>query len=101
MTCTLSVHRAADTLALPLSASGRLVVHLDGGGSVEIENSPTVASDAGGELPIYRGAVLAFTVPFTCPGEQTFAAGASGGGTSAGGTEGGCSSAGSRLGRLF
>ena len=99
--CVLSVHRAADTLALPLSASGRLVVHLDGGGSVEIENSPAVASDAGGELPIYREEVLAFSCPFTCPGARTYSAGSSGGGTCAGASEGGASSAGARVGRLF
>lgn len=101
MTCVLTVYRPSGTLPIPLLFSGRMAVHLDGGGSFEVENAPAIASDQGGELPIYREDVLAFSVPFTCPGARTYSAGSSGGGTCAGASEGGASSAGARVGRLF
>ena len=61
MTCVLTVYRESGTLAIPLAFDGRLAAHLDGGGSVEIENSPAVPADQGGGLPIYRNGALAFT----------------------------------------
>lgn len=99
--CVLTVYRPTGTLAMPLSFGGELPLHLDGGGSFEADNSPNIPSDQGGELPIYREDVLAFAVPFTCPGARTYSSGSSGGGTCAGASEGGASSAGARVGRLF
>lgn len=101
MSCVLTIDRPATDIALPLSASGRLVLHLANGNTVVCENSPGVAADAGGQWPIYRGSVLAFTVPFTCAAAATKSSGKSGGASSAGAAEASVSSAGAFVGRLF
>lgn len=101
MSCVLNILRSPSDLAIPLTAAGRLAIHLALGGAFTVENAPAQPADAGGQLPIYQAAVLAYTVPFTCAGADTFSSGASGGGTTSGAVDGGASGCGSSIGRLL
>lgn len=101
MTCVLEISRATADLAIPLTDLGRLAIHLSPSGFFVAENFPALGADAGGQLPIYQGAVLAYTVPFTCTGAPTKSAGSSGGGTTSGAVDGGASGCGSSIGRLL
>lgn len=102
MSCVLSILRAPSDLAIPLTAAGRLAIHLALGGFFVVENAPAIGADTGGQLPIYQGAVLAYTVPFLCDTDvPTFSSGASGGGTTSGAVDGGASGCGSSIGRLL